>query len=120
MDQTLLDMLRPLSDIGVSPHVFSNFLQEIKRKKYYRNYISYLEEATFKRGQRITGASVDIIPFSAFSDPGGYAGLVPGTQFLTDVLIEYHEDLRPYFDLELKKRGGEEYHVDVSYKVGNS
>lgn len=117
-DNIIVDMLRPLADVGVSPHVFSNLLLEIKTKMYYKKYISYLEEVAFKKRHQITSLVTEDIPlFSSFADPVGYDGRVPGSQLLTDLLLSHHEKLRPYFDLEMKKRGGEEYHVDVSYKV---
>lgn len=117
IDAIIFDMLRPLADAGVSPDVFVKFLLEIKSKTYFRRSISYLEELTFKREQ-MQLRTEDIVLFSGFANKIGYDGRAPSTSLLTSAYLQYHKEIRPYFDLELKKRGGQEYHVDVSYKVG--
>ena len=36
---------------------------------------------------------------------------------LVGLLAEWHAGSREYFDLEAKKRGGKELHIDASYKA---
>lgn len=118
-DILLLDMLRPLLDAGVSLAQFSEFLLEIKSKMFFRKLTAYLEECIFKQDHGML-KGVDVRLFSAFADPGGYAARSPGAVLLGAAYDKYFEELELYFDLEMKKRGGEEYHVDVSYKVSRT
>lgn len=111
-------MLRPLADAGVTPDVFVKFLLEMKSKMYFRHAISYLEELAFKQEQ-MQLRSEDVVLFTGFANELGYDGRAPCPSLITSAYLSYHKEVRPYFDLELKKRGGQEYHVDVSYKVCN-
>lgn len=117
LDNILIDMMRPLADAGVSPSVFSKFLLEMKSKIFYRSCVDYLEEMQFKKEVSCLKQTDDVKMLSAFADKGQYDGRVPGQKLLCDALLAHHDEVRPYFDLEMKKRGGEEFHVDVSYKV---
>lgn len=118
IDLIILDMLRPLADAGVSPDVFANFLRELKSKTHIRSFIAYLQELVFKHEHMLL-RSEDVVMFSGLTSKLGYDERSPSLALLSSTYLEYHNELRPYFDLEMKKRGGEEYHVDVSYKVSD-
>ena len=54
--------------------------------------------------------------FSAFKDQQGFSGCVPTGAFFKNLIEEVGEDLSPYFDKEVKKRGALMLFGDVSYK----
>ena len=111
-----MDLMRPLADHGVTASIFQQLLLEIKAKVHTRHHIAYMEEFLWQRQQPQRAPPVHQA-FSTFSDRSGYNERVPHADSLQEAQLAWFESVRPYYDLELKKRGGEELHVDVSYKV---
>ena len=54
--------------------------------------------------------------FSKFGDKEQYNGRVPSGRYLAHVYKLYHASIRTHLNNEVKKRGAQTLHWDVSYK----
>ena len=115
LDKLLVDMMRPLLDGGVRPDRLSRIILELHSKKYSNHCIQHEIGNTAKRRTLNFNAS-SISMLSDFGDKLGYRGLVPTGKFLAYVYKLYHDSIGLYLDMEVKKRGAEVFHWDVSYK----
>ena len=55
--------------------------------------------------------------FSAFTDPGGYAGAVPSAKFLQRVYVDYGSTIDAHLAQCVQQRGAETLSWDASYKI---
>jgi hypothetical protein len=115
VDKALIDLMVPLFDKGIRPHSLSSMLLEIYSKQYYRSYVRRERLLTETQQMQVfLGAKPEM--FSSFSDATKYDGAVPTGQFLSGVYKRYVESIRDFLYNEVKKRGAEALHWDVSYK----
>jgi hypothetical protein len=115
VDHMILDLMRPLADHGITAVVFQKLLLELQTKNHTRRQIAYTQELLWQCKQPYPPLALPT--FSSYSDRTGYDGKAMRATNLQRLQLAWFEECRPYYDLELKKRGGQELHVDVSYKV---
>ena len=99
---------------------FSRLILELHTKEYHRLWMAYLEELLWAKDQGSVNSYAQPIGatfFSSFNDLSNYDGGVPPRHTFQMALSQWFSGCRDYFDAELKKRGGVEFNVDVSYKV---
>ena len=82
-------------------------------KTHTRQHLNH--ERKFARMKRLD-SNFMMDEFSAFNDKELYDGRVPTGKYLTHVNKLHHASIRPHLDNEVKKRGTETLHWDVSYK----
>ena len=112
VDKGLIDLMRPLFDVGVRPVQFSNIVLEMHAKEHARQHIKYerkIEESNF------LGAKHEM--YSDFADKEKYADVVPTGNYFALVYKRYHKSIRQFLSKEMKKRDSRQLSWDVSYKV---
>lgn len=114
VDKGLIDMMRPLFDGGFRPERFSDMLLELHSKEYTRQCIKH--ENRILAHRESVERSVEYSPLSNFSDKKKYHGIVPSGKYIAEVYKQYERTILAYLDMEVKKRGAEILHWDVSYK----
>ena len=112
LDKKVVDMMRPLYDGGYRPERLSALLLEMHSRQFFQLCIEHEHELACRR--TLTQQSFDTL--GDFGDKNKYNGLVPTGKFLAHIYKIYHESIGHYLDLEVKKRGAETLHWDVSYK----
>ena len=113
VDKSVIDFMRPLYDAGVRPERLSDLLLELQSKKFTERCIEHEYWVALQKKLRPTGHYETL---GEFGDKSKYRGLVPTGKYLARVYKMYHESIRAYLDKEVKKRGAETLHWDVSYK----
>ncbi|KAL7546679.1 hypothetical protein ACHAWF_010011 [Thalassiosira exigua] len=115
VDKVLIDLMRPLFfDGGFRPERFADLLLELHSKEFTKKCIQHEHDIVAKKISLNNAA--EILPLSNFADKRKYRGLVPTAKYLAKVYKKYHSTIGPYMDMEVKKRGAEFLHWDVSYK----
>ena len=84
--------------------------------KYLHYYLDHENEIKEKREAPLADATKTADPLGDFGDKLKYCGAVPTGKYLPHVYKTYHQTIRPHFYKEVKKRGAERLHWDVSYK----
>ena len=115
VDMEIIGDIRPLFNMGVRPEMYSSRLLELQTKEHARSHL--LREHEIKR-KRMSAAPRYEVPalFGEFGDKKGYAGLVPTGAYIEHVYKRYMKSIIQHLDNEVKKRGAERLHWDVSYK----
>jgi hypothetical protein len=116
VDMTIIDLMRPLFNVGVRPEQLAAILLELASKKYHQRYlhreldIRRVRDADiqkdYKKGQL----------YSEFKDKDGYGAVVPSGKYLAHVYKLHGETIKDFLEREVKKRGAEYLRWDVSYK----
>jgi hypothetical protein len=101
----------PLINKGVHPQAISDMLLELHSKKYTSSHIRYEQD-----NQHLRQYGRGYAEYSEFDNEYGYHGKVPTGGYLQSVYIKSHRTIRTQLENEVKKRGGEMYSMDVSYK----
>ena len=114
LDKMIVNMMRPLFDGGFRPERLSDMLLELHSKEYTMQCIKH--ENMILQNRESIEQNKNYTPLTSFGDKNHYHGVVPSGEYLAAVLKLYHESLRDYMDMEVKKRGAETLHWDVSYK----
>lgn len=114
LDKTIINMMRPLFDGGFRPERLSDLLLELHSKEYTMQCIKH--ENMILQNRESIEQNKNYTPLTSFGDKKHYHGIVPSGEYLAAVHKLYHESLRGYMDMEVKKRGAETLHWDVSYK----
>ena len=121
VDESLIDLMRPLLAAGVKPARISRILLECHSKEHTREHLRYEHELTrckheFPQGN---GSSPPQQPqmFSSFTDKSFYAGAVPSGNYLGSIFKRHGALIKDHLAAEVKKRGAEHLNWDVSYKV---
>jgi hypothetical protein len=113
IDLRVIDLMRPLFELGVKPSSFRDMIKELHHKEH--NRLAILHEAKACTVERFFGEQTHYM-FSAFDDMSGYAGYVPGAKWFRSVYIKYMDTIRGHLDNDVKKLPMETMHMDVSYK----
>jgi hypothetical protein len=111
IDKEVLNIMFPLINKGVRPQAISDMLLELHSKKYTSSHIRYEQD-----NQHLRQYGRGYAEYSEFDNEYGYRGKVPTGGYLQSVYIKYHRTIRTQLENEVKKRGGEMYSMDVSYK----
>jgi len=114
LDKTIINMMRPLFDGGFRPERLSDMLLELHSKEYTMQCIKH--ENMILQNRESIEQNKNYTPLTSFGDKKHYHGIVPSGEYLAAVHKLYHKSLRDYMDMEVKKRGAETLHWDVSYK----
>lgn len=117
VDKGLIDLMRPLFNLGVQPTAFARLVLEIQRKEYDQRAVEYLELCNLHASESWM-KDLPIVDFSTFAAAEGYNGRCPGGAYFESVFIKFMDSLRAYYDADVKKRGASGmYKIDVSYKL---
>ncbi len=120
IDKTVVKLQRPLFDAGVRPERLSSILLEMHSIKFTEECLSHEYEITRKKDSNISNASnVISAHLGDFGDKLKYRSLVPTGYYLEHVYKTNHRTIRSHLAKEVKKRGAEKLHWDVSYKEAN-
>jgi len=115
VDLLIINLMRPLFNKGVRPAALSDILLELHAKKYTRDYLKC--EQFLARDSRLGTIPLKKRPmFSSFGNKEGYSGLVPTGNYLSHVYKLYAASSGDHLMKEVKKRGADRLHWDVSYK----
>ena len=112
----IIDQMRPLFNAGVKPATFAKMVLELQTKTHARRAIEYEHILTIMRASPEFPPGAKLELFSTFGDQSKYAGVVPNGSYFQHVHEEYHDSIAGHLDTEVKKRGAERLHWDVSYK----
>ena len=118
VDNSILNLMRPLFNKGLRPDALSHILLELHTKEYTDKFIE--REFLIKRDSRLLSTvAKERGQFSSFGDKDKYAGLVPTGEYLADVYLKYGDSIKVHLDNDVKKRGAEVLSWDASYKEAN-
>jgi hypothetical protein len=114
MDKKVVAMLRPYMDAGGGAHSFSTMLLELHTARHAESHLAYESELKHDHGQVFT----EPWPmFSAFNNKLLYDGFVPSASFVSTLYRRQHEDIRPYYDKQVKTVECSIGSMDHSHKV---
>ena len=102
IDKTLSDILRPLTDNGVSFKAITASIKELQSLTYYRHQISHQSELKSKKNSNPFATDHGLELLSSFDDKNGYNGAVPSASYLTTMHKKRHDKIRPYMDRQMK------------------
>lgn len=111
VDNSVIDLMRPLFDKGVRPESFSSTMLELHSKKYVDDYL--MREFGIQRQSNFVAPKPQ---FSTFADKMRYSGVVPTGKYLMHVYKLYSATIMPHFEKEIKKQPSTRFHIDASYK----
>ncbi|KAL7532434.1 hypothetical protein ACHAXR_005774, partial [Thalassiosira sp. AJA248-18] len=118
LDKKVVRNMRPLYDGGFRPLAHSKLLLEMHTEKFVDECLSHENETKAQRESELgkTMATGTRDPLGDFGDERKYCGLVPTGEYLEHAYKVYHASIRTYLNKEVKKRGADRLHWDVSYK----
>ena len=113
VDKEVVNMMRPLFNDGMRPEALSKLLLELHSKQFTRLCIQHEHEIAERKKIH---CNREFSPLGDFGDKWKYRGLVPTGKFLAHIYKVFHASIGEYLDMEVKKRGADFLHWDVSYK----
>ena len=116
VSKRIVDLMRPLFNAGVKPESFARLILELQTKAHARRHIEYEHALTTMRASPDFPKSAVLAFFSTFGDQSKYAGVVPNGAYFASIYEKFHASIAQHLDTEVKKRGAERLHWDVSYK----
>jgi hypothetical protein len=111
LDKVVVDLMFPLINKGVRLEAISDMLLELHSKKYTKSHIRYEED-----NHHLNQYGGGYPEYSEFDNEHGYHGKVPTANYLQSVYKKYHRTICRQLENEVKKRGGEIFAMDASYK----
>ena len=114
VDKQIVKMLRPLHEGGMRPERVSDLLLELHSLKFDEDRLEHENEIKRTKSTFTTAGSCSHL--GDFGDKLKYRGTVPTGQYLGHVYKKYHSSISEHLEKEVKKRGAETIHWDVSYK----
>ena len=114
VDKKVITKLKQDVNSGKAFERISKDLLEYHTEQHTDLNLEYEYEIKEKRAGNIIKQDYPI--FSTFRDAKLYRGLVPTGAYLQHVYELHHESIRAYLIKEVKKRGSNTLHWDVSYK----
>ncbi|KAL7535665.1 hypothetical protein ACHAXR_006652, partial [Thalassiosira sp. AJA248-18] len=113
LDNSLIDLMRPLFDNGVRPKSLSGILLELHTKEFTRRNIRYERDIAAKK--RLDPSIVYPL-FGHFADKELYNGHVPTGHYLSHAFKIYSEEIKDHLAKEVKKRDCDIMQWDATFK----
>jgi hypothetical protein len=109
----LIDLMQAIFYKGTRPESFANILLEMHTKRRSKLAVKYEKRL---RLDKALNKVRSYEPDSSFADPTQYCDHVPIGQYLSFVLNKFRRAIKPYLDLEVKKRSGKIFAIDAQFK----
>jgi hypothetical protein len=120
VDKVLADMLRPVTDKGLSFNALQEMLVELHSLRYTRDYMMHQDRLRHINNRRMLELDEPVHDeqLSNFDDSSGYNGAISTAGYLAIFYKLFHRTVKTYMDMEQKFTVDcETLKVDASFKA---
>jgi hypothetical protein len=118
LSDALVALLRSCFQRGIGPSPFAEMIRSFHQRTYEKTYLQYLEMVLQRSQVPLFGQGLALHePFSAWDDPGGYAGFVPSPKYFRTFYNNLIKRHAPSIDQHMAMLSARFLSMDLSFKV---